>query len=66
MIQKFTDRRLSLCRSMARQMAIRPGISLKQEEMQQLIADLFCCLVPGVSPSGRKTMAVLNPETLLN
>lgn len=66
MIQKFTDRRLSLCRSMARQMAIRPGISLKQEEMQQLIADLFCCQVPGVSPSGRKTMAVLNPETLLN
>ncbi len=66
MIQKFNDRRVSLCRTLARQQAVRPGTPLKQEEMQQLIADLFCCQVPSVSPSGRKTMVVLNPDTILN
>ena len=66
MIQKFTDRTDSLCRSMARQMAIKPGTPLQQAEMQQIIADLFCCQMPTLSPSGRKTMAILSPDQLLN
>jgi len=65
MIQKFNDRRVCLCRSLARQMAVKGGTVLQQAEMQQLIADLFCCQVPGVSPSGKKTMAVVEPGEML-
>ena len=66
MMQKFSDRQQCLCRSLARQMAVKAGTPLQQAEMQQLIADLFCCMVPHVSPSGKKTMAIIPPEKLLN
>ena len=66
MMQKFSDRQQCLCRSLARQMAMKAGTPLQQAEMQQLIADLFCCIVPHVSPSGKKTMAIIPPEKLLN
>ena len=66
MMQKFADRRQCLCRSLARQMAVKPYTQLQQAEMQQLIADLFCCMVPHVSPSGKKTMAIIPPDKLLN
>ncbi len=65
MIQKFADRTQSLCRSMARQLALKPGTPLQQTEMQQLVADLFCCQMPTLSPSGRKTMAILTPDQLI-
>ncbi len=65
MLQKYSDSRACLCRSLARQMAVKAGTVLQQAEMQQLIADLFCCQVPSVSPSGRKTMVVVDPATLL-
>lgn len=65
MMQKFSDRRQCLCRSLARQMSVKAGTLLQQAEMQQLIADLFCCLVPHVSPSGKKTMAIIPPDKLL-
>lgn len=65
MIEKFCNRKETLCRSIARQMAVKPGTTLEQAEMQQIIADLFCCQMPTLSPSGKKTMVVLQPETLL-
>lgn len=64
MLQKFNDSRTCLCRSLAKQMAVKAGTALQQAEMQQLIADLFCCQVPSVSPSGKKTMVVVDPATL--
>ena len=66
MMQKFADRHKCLCRSLARQMSIKSCTILQQAEMQQLIADLFCCPVPHVSPSGKKTMAIIPPDKLLN
>jgi DNA mismatch repair protein MutL len=66
MIQKFNNRAQSLCRSLAHQMAVKKGTALQQTEMQQLVADLFCCQMPTVSPSGKKTMAILSPEQLLS
>ena len=66
MMQKFSDRRQCLCRSLARQMSVKAGTLLQQAEMQQLIADLFCCPIPHVSPSGKKTMAIIPPEKLIN
>ena len=51
---------------MARQLAIKPGTQLQQAEMQQIVADLFCCQMPSLSPSGRKTMVILQPNQLFN
>ncbi len=65
MLQKFSDSQVCLCRSLAKQMAVKSGTVLQQAQMQQLIADLFCCQVPGVSPSGKRSMMVVKPEDLL-
>lgn len=59
MMQKDCDRHTCLCKTIARQMAVKVGTTLQQEEMQQMIADLFCCKVPEVSPSGKKTLKVV-------
>ena len=64
MLQKYADRTQCLCRSLARQKAVKAGTPLQQAEMQQLVADLFCCTMPGTSPSGKKTMMILNPDEL--
>ena len=66
MLQKFNDRTQCLCRSLARQMALKSGTALQQHEMQQLVADLFCCQMPHTSPSGKKTLAIIPPDKLLN
>ncbi len=62
---KFNDRTRALCTSLARQMAIRPGTPLTQEEMQQLVADLFACPMADTTPSGKKIITIVKPEELL-
>ena len=64
-LQKFSNRSQSLCASLARQMAVRPGREMAQEEMQQLVADLFACPMADTSPSGKKIITVVNPSELL-
>lgn len=64
MMHKFNDRDRTLCMSLARQMAVKPGTQLLPEETQSLLADLFSCQVPNVSPCGRKTMIVVSPQEL--
>jgi len=64
MLQKFSDRDKSICLSIARQMATKNGTPLKSEEMQGLIADLFSCQAPNISPSGKKTMFILTEQEL--
>ena len=64
-MQKYTKRAESLCLSLARQMAVRAGTVLSQEEMQQLVADLFACPMAEVSPSGKRIITIVNPEDLL-
>lgn len=65
MLQKFSDRDKSICMSLARQMSVRQGTALKAEEMQQLIADLFSCQAPNISPSGRRTMFILSEQEII-
>lgn len=65
MLQKFNNRTQCLCRSIARQTAIKAGTILQQEEMQQLVADLFCCKMPSISPSDKRTMTIIPPDKLL-
>ena len=64
-LQKYNNRQQSLCISLARQMAIKPGKTLSQEEMQQLVADLFACPMADTSPSGKKIITIVKPEELL-
>lgn len=64
MVQKFSDRDQSVCLSMARNIATRQGSVLKAEEMQQLIADLFSCQAPNISPSGKPTMFIMGEHDI--
>lgn len=64
-MQKFSNRTAALCASMARQMAVRKGQQLTQEEMQQLVADLFACPMAELSPSGKRIITIVKPEELL-
>ena len=64
-MQKFSNRSQSLCASLARQMAIKPGKALTQEEMQQLVADLFACPMADTAPNGKKIISIVKPEELL-
>lgn len=69
MLQKHANRDENLCKTLARQMAVKSGQTLQQAEMQQIVADLFCCRIPDISPSGKRTMMILNEkdiESLLN
>ena len=51
--------------SLARQMAIRPGRVLTDEEMQQMVADLFACPMADTAPDGRPIITIVKPEQLL-
>ena len=47
-------------------MAVKPGKVLTQEEMQQLVAELFACPLAEMSPSGKRTITIVKPEELLH
>jgi len=64
MLQKFNEREKGVCLSLARQLSRRSRGEMKQEEMQQIIADLFSCQAPGTSPSGQRTMVILSESDL--
>ena len=64
-LQKFSNRTRNLCASLARQMAVKSGTVLSQEQMQQLVADLFACPMADTSPSGKKIITIVKPEELL-
>jgi len=63
MMQKFSERDKSVCLSLARQMAAA-GDPLTPQAMQQLIADLFSCQAPDISPSGKRTMTVISQSDI--
>ena len=64
MLQKFGDRNQSICLSIAKRMAVKSDTYLQPEEMQSLIADLFSCKAPDISPSGKRTMFILGEKEL--
>ena len=51
-----------LCRSLAKQQAIKAGTQLSEREMKQLITDLFACKEPYLSPFGAPTFRMLQKE----
>ena len=64
-LQRHADRSQSLCASLARQMAVRAGTALSQEEMQQLVADLFACPMADTTPGGKRIITIVKPQELL-
>ena len=53
-----------LCRSLAKQQAIKTGIQLSEREMKQLITDLFACKEPHLSPFGVPVFRILQKEDI--
>lgn len=58
------DKQQNLLRSMARNMAIKPGKVLVSEEMQSLVDDLFACQVSNISPSGKNTILMIGTDEI--
>ncbi len=60
---KFS-RREKLIRSLAKQHSIKPGRSLTQKEMKQLVDDLFNCTQPNATSNGFPTYMELKKDEL--
>ena len=60
---KISKREL-LLRTVAWQQAVKTAISLSEKEMQHLIQNLFQCLQPNISPSGKPTYLEFKKEQL--
>ncbi|MFZ4399644.1 MAG: DNA mismatch repair endonuclease MutL [Bacteroidales bacterium] len=64
MISVKVDKKNNLALSMAKNMAIKPGKLLIQEEIQNLIDKLFACKMPYQSPSGKKILITITLDEL--
>jgi len=53
-----------LCRSLARQQALKLGTVLSEREMKQLITDLFACNQPHMSPFGVPVFRTLQKDEI--
>jgi DNA mismatch repair protein MutL len=53
------DQRVKLARIIAGNMAVKTAQSLKVEEMQQLIDELFSCQVPDIAPDGSRVLRII-------
>jgi DNA mismatch repair protein MutL len=58
---KFSKRE-KLIRSMARQQAVKPGVSLDEKEMRALVEGLFVCRQPNITPGGDPTYIEFRKE----
>ncbi|HEY0354898.1 MAG TPA: DNA mismatch repair endonuclease MutL [Flavisolibacter sp.] len=58
------SRREMLMRTVAWQQAVKPGASLSEREMQNLVSELFQCSQPNMSPTGKPTYLSFNKEQL--
>ncbi len=65
LLQKHCQKESGIALSMAKQFSVKAGKELKPEEMQSLVADLFTCQAPTVSPSGKKTFYILKESDLI-
>lgn len=58
------DLRDNLARSLARGIAIKAGKILGQEEMQNLIDNLFACKTPNLSPGGKEVIITIGADEI--
>ncbi len=64
LLELKSDKRENLARSMAYNMAIKAGKTLAQEEMNNLIDELFACKMPYSTPGGKPTVTTFSLEDL--
>lgn len=60
-----SDKKTNLARSMARQLAIKPGKVLGNEEMLNLVNELFASKAPEISPDGSPTLRILAVDEIV-
>lgn len=61
-----SERKLSLARSLAAQMAVKPGQLLNACEMQDIIDRLFGCAVSEIAPNGKKIFTIIHSDEIKN
>jgi DNA mismatch repair protein MutL len=59
-----SDKKTNLARSMARQLAIKPGKALGSEEMLNLVNELFASQAPEIAPGGNPTLKIITVEEI--
>jgi DNA mismatch repair protein MutL len=59
-----SERSENLARILANRMAVRSGMVLNKMEMEKMIAELFYCKMPYVSPGGKPVLYSLTPDEL--
>ncbi len=58
------NQRVKLARMIAGNMAVKNAKTMKPEEMQQLIDELFACKVPDVAPDGSKVLRIIQVQEI--
>ena len=64
LLELKSDKRENLARAMARNMSIKSGKALTQEEMNNLIDELFACKMPYSTPNGKPTITTFSSDDL--
>ncbi|MGQ0829938.1 MAG: DNA mismatch repair endonuclease MutL [Bacteroidota bacterium] len=59
-----SDKRENLARSLARNTAIKTGMALTQQEMNNLIDELFACKMPYSAPNGKPAITTFSNDDL--
>jgi len=62
--EKISSLQEKMIRSLSWQQSVRPGTALTDKEMQVLVRDLFRCLQPNTTPSGKPVFAEFRNEYL--
>ena len=58
------DKRDNLARTLAKNAAIKSGVKLSEEEMVDLIDQLFACQMPGIAINGKQIIVKISLEEL--
>lgn len=64
LLQQSYTRMQSVALSLARRLSTKEGATLCPEEIQHIIKQLFECSIPDQSPSGKRTMSIINSNEL--
>ena len=62
--QLVISTKVKIAKVLAKNIAIKKGKSLEQEEMKMLISNLFACNLPSICPSGKTTIINLSLEDI--
>ncbi|MBP5759104.1 MAG: DNA mismatch repair endonuclease MutL [Bacteroidales bacterium] len=64
LLQQSYTRPQSVALSLARRLSTKEGTVLQPQEMQSIVKQLFECAIPDQSPSGKRTMNIININEL--